>query len=135
MVHYIYLGTAPGSGVVIDRTGPVDDQHGNPLIPREGLETVIMQYFDVPAAHIRQSQYYDPATESYWTGGIGSVANTAVTAITKTETGAVIHTRNIITSSAYYDSWEAEIEIAIAPDGTYRYIFFTHNRNTDGLSD
>ena len=130
VVHYIYLGITPGSGVVIDRTGPVDDQHGNPLMPREGLETVIMQYFDVPAAHIRQSQYYDPATESYWTGGIGSVDNTAVTAITKTETGAVIHTRNIITSRNYYDSWEAEIEIAIAPDGTYHYISYNHNRST-----
>ena len=109
VVHYIYLGGNPGSEVQIDCNGPVDDNYGNPLMPRDDLEKVITKYFDVPVEHIRQSQYYDPATESYQTGGIGSVAVVDVTEITTIETGAVIHTRNTIASSNYYDSWESDI--------------------------
>ena len=120
VVHYIFLSSLPDSGVTIDYSGPVDDKYGNPLMPQADVESVIARYFDVPAAHIRQSQYYDPATQSYWTGGVGSVVDTAVTRIDRTETGAVIHVRNSITSSDYYDRWDAAITITIAPDGAYR---------------
>ncbi len=123
-VYYISL---EGIGEIkIPRDGPRDKEFGNPLMPAEDVEQAVQKHFDVTTEHMRKSQYYDPDTNCYWSGGIGSTADVYVVGTEQDNDLLTIYFRAQINSSLYKAAWDCKTVIQIYEDN-YKYLSFEKN--------
>lgn len=123
-VYYISL---EGIGEIkIPRDGPRDKEFENPLMPAEDVEQAVQKHFDVTSDHMRKSQYYDPETNCYWSGGIGSTAEAYVVGAEQTDDLLTIEFKIQIVSSDYNAAWDCNTVIQLEKDN-YQYLSYEKN--------
>ena len=106
--------------------GPRDVDFGNLLIPAKVLESAVMRHFTVDADRIRQSNYYDPDTNSYWTGGIGSMMDVVITDVRKENDDLVIEFYRRSPSGTEDNHGRSVLTMKLDQEGQYRYLAFSH---------
>lgn len=123
-VYYISL---EGIGEIkIPRDGPRDKEFENPLMPAEDVEQAVHKHLDVTSDHMRKSQYYDPETNCYWSGGIGSTAKAYVVGAEQTDDLLTIQFKTQIVSSDYNAAWDCNTVIQLEKDN-YQYLSYEKN--------
>lgn len=122
VVYYVYLcGTGE---VAMPKNTPIEEYFGNPYMPAKELEAAVMKHFDVTPQQIRKSQYYDKKRNAYWTGGIGTTADTEIVGA-KLEGNKLLLTMNErIMSTDYKACWFCKVALEVNGED-YKYLAYT----------
>ncbi|WP_092641252.1 hypothetical protein [Acetanaerobacterium elongatum] len=127
VVYYIYLC---GTGEVdMPKNTPIEEYFGNPYMPAKELEAAVMKHLDVTPEQIRKSQYYDKKRNAYWTGGIGTTADTEIVSAKQEGNRLTLTMKDSITSSEAILRWNCQAVLEVDGDN-YRYISYVKEETT-----
>lgn len=116
VVYYLSLQELGEVSFPLD--GPREPDFGNLWIPADALEAAITRHLAVDIEALHTARYYDPAGGRYWTGGIGTLAELAVTGATdRGNVRTITFTRTLPQTPPQ----SCTLTLDILADGGYRY--------------
>ena len=122
VVYYVYLC---GTGEVdMPKNTPIEEYFGNPYMPAKELEAAVMKHLDVTPQQIRKSQYYDKKHNAYWTGGIGTTADTEIVGAKLEGNRLILTMDERIMSTDYKACWFCKVALEVNGED-YKYLAFT----------